>query len=177
MGLIFKRRKEPFDGGGLVLFETTREAMRAIKVLRGAGFVIKLVAPPVSKRKGCDLAVEFNSIEELAIERELGRHGIQPVGFDLMEEDAPRPIDIVKTTELGDFVMVKAANMKIAFNRRTGRIENISGGGCPDVPYLYDRLVGANILEATPPRTLGHTLCALMLDAAFERALEIAREG
>lgn len=172
---IFAKRKEAFDGGGLILFRTTKDAMKAQKALKEAGFVIKLVAPPVSKRKGCDLAIEFNSVERLAVERELKRGKIPHEGFDILEDGALRPVDVVKTVEFGDFIMVKAANMKLTFSRKNNEIKNISGGGCPDVPYLYEKLVGKNIFEAIRPRESGSTLCALMLDLAFEKALEIAK--
>jgi hypothetical protein len=35
------------------------------------------------------------------------------------------------------------------FNKRTEKIVNISGGGCPDVPYFHACLVGKN-LEDSP---------------------------
>jgi hypothetical protein len=38
-------------------------------------------------------------------------------------------------------------------------IVNVSGGGCPDVPYLAAMLVGKNIYEVPEPNEIGHTLC------------------
>jgi hypothetical protein len=32
--------------------------------------------------------------------------------------------------------MIRAANMKLTVDKDTMVIVNISGGGCPDVPYL-----------------------------------------
>jgi hypothetical protein len=45
---------------------------------------------------------------------------------------------------------------------------NISGGGCPDVPYLAKELVGKTLNEAPAPREIGHTLCGYALQLAFE---------
>jgi len=45
---------------------------------------------------------------------------------------------------------------------------NISGGGCPDVPFLAQEMVGKTLAEAPRPRDLGHTLCGYALDLAYE---------
>lgn len=45
---------------------------------------------------------------------------------------------------------------------------NVSGGGCPDVPYLAARLIGQRLDEASSPRETGHTLCGYALGLAFE---------
>jgi hypothetical protein len=62
---------------------------------------------------------------------------------------------------------VRAANMKVTVHRSSGRIVNVSGGGCPDVPYLAEVLVGRSIDEAPEPRSLGRTLCGYALQLAF----------
>jgi hypothetical protein len=69
--------------------------------------------------------------------------------------------------------MVKAANMKLTFEKGTGRVLNISGGGCPDIPYLHAMMADRPLAELPRPRDVGHTLCALMLDRAFLESLEI----
>lgn len=67
---LFKRdRKTSGEGDGLVLFAEVQEALKAEKVLKSAGYKIKLVAPPPKLRKGCDLAVEINLVEQMGIER------------------------------------------------------------------------------------------------------------
>jgi len=38
--------------------------------------------------------------------------------------------------------MVRAANMKLTIDKKTRMIVNISGGGCPDVPYLASQMIG-----------------------------------
>ncbi|MDP8256017.1 MAG: hypothetical protein P9M14_09725, partial [Candidatus Alcyoniella australis] len=138
---------------------------------------VRLVAPPVSKREGCDLALEFNAVEQLSIRRELERTRVEFIGIELIQDNAPQPLQLVQHERFGDCVMVRAANMKLTFDSVSGRIVNISGGGCPDVPYLYAMLVGQDLHTAQPPRELGHTLCALMLDRAFQHARELAGEA
>jgi hypothetical protein len=50
---VFKRKKKTiFEGGGLLLFEKVEEAIRAEKVLKGEKYIVKLVAPPPTLRKG-----------------------------------------------------------------------------------------------------------------------------
>jgi len=86
-------------------------------------------------------------------------------------------LDVVKITDYGEWMMVKAGNMKLAFDKRTGTIVNTSGGGCPDIPYLHAEMVGRQLAEAPRPRELGFTLCALMLDRALEESLSLWRDG
>jgi hypothetical protein len=67
--------------------------------------------------------------------------------------------------------MVRAANMKITIRKKDMKIVNISGGGCPDVPYLAHEMIGKTLAEAPRPRDLGHTLCGYALDLAYEELL------
>ncbi len=41
--------------------------------------------------------------------------------------------------------MVRAANMKLTIDKASRRIVNVSGGGCPDVPYLAQEMVGQTL--------------------------------
>ncbi len=66
-----------------------------------------------------------------------------------------------------------AANMKITVDREKSTIVNISGGGCPDVPYLAVSLIGNKITEVKRPRENGYSLCAYMLEKAYEKALNM----
>ena len=170
---ITGRKNDEFEGGGIVLFETTHDAMKAEKQLRHGGLSIKLAAPPVNMRIGCDLALEFNLIERVLIERILVDLKLKFIEIAKLEEGNPRPVSMVDTTDYGEFIMVRAGNMKITVRRSTGEIVNVSGGGCPDVPYLYRMLVGRNIEDAPSPSGLGYTLCALMLNRAFDECLSI----
>ncbi len=173
---LFGKRKDPFDGDGLVLFKTTAGALKAEKVLRAAGLDAKLVAPPLSRRRGCDLAVEVNLLETLAVERVLLDSAVRHEGLEVLSSESARLLELVQVVELGDFVMVKAGNMKMTCERRTGVIANVSGGGCPDIPYLFLELVGRVVTECARPRELGSTLCALLLDRAWEESARIVED-
>ena len=54
-------------------------------------------------------------------------------------------------------------------------VVNVSGGGCPDVPYLAALLTGQCIGEAEEPRVKGQTLCSYSLQRAFEEARRLWR--
>jgi hypothetical protein len=56
-------------------------------------------------------------------------------------------------------------------------VVNISGGGCPDIPYLNAEMVDKTLCQAPQPRDLGYTLCATMLQRAYEEALRLHQGG
>ncbi len=172
-----KRKKFAFEGGGLVLFDGVQDAMQAEKVLKKAEYAVRLVAPPPELRKGCDLAVEINLVEQPGIERILNQNDVTYVGVRPLKIGTSGILEIVKVTDFGDWVMVKAANMKLTFDKKSGVIVNTSGGGCPDIPYLHAELVDKTLGEAPRPRDIGFTLCALMLDRAFEESLTLYKGG
>ncbi|HAA89117.1 MAG: Uncharacterized protein XD63_0563 [Thermoanaerobacterales bacterium 50_218] len=162
-------------GRGLVTFAGVEDALKAEKIVRSAGYSCALVAPPPSLRKGCDLALEFNLVEQPVIERLLNPE-VPYVGIYPLKGTAGL-LQIVKVTHFPGHTMVKAGNMKITFDKSSGVIVNTSGGGCPDIPYLHARLVGCKITEAPRPRDIGFTLCALMLDRALEECLSLWKGG
>ncbi|MCJ7521883.1 MAG: DUF3343 domain-containing protein [Dehalococcoidia bacterium] len=172
MGLL-KRRKPSFEGGGLVLFMDVGDAMRAEKVLKREDYAVKLVAPPPELRKGCDLAVEINLVEQPGIERLLEEKGAPYVGVVPLKVGTSELLEIVKVTDFGEWTMVKAANMKLAFEKSSGIIVNTSGGGCPDIPHMHAEMIGKKLTEAPRPKDVGFTLCALMLDRALEESLNL----
>jgi len=176
MPLFKRKQKTEFEGGGLVLFSDVQDAMKAEKVLAGAGYLVKLVAPPPALRKGCDLAVAINLVEQPGIERVLKQNEAAYVNIAPLKKDTSEILEIVKITDFGRWVMVKAANMKLTFEKESGEIVNTSGGGCPDIPLLHADLVNKKLAEAPRPKDIGFTLCALMLDRALEESLAL-REG
>lgn len=151
---------------GLVLFATVDQAIKAEKVLKEAGYTARLVAPPPQLRRGCDLAIEINSVEQMGIERLLRQTEVAYTEIAPLH-GAGELLDIVKVTDFGQAIMVKAGNMKVTFDKDTGIIVNTSGGGCPDIPYLHAQLVGKRLTEAPRPKEIGFTLCATMFDRAF----------
>jgi hypothetical protein len=155
---------------GLFLFDEVAEALRAEKVLRAAGYELRLVAPPPALRAGCDLALALAPFERPGAERALRAAGVTSRGWADGPEGTRALAHLVTSVDFGDFLMVRAGNMKITFEKGSGRIVNTSGGGCPDIPYLNMALVGRTLHDAPRPRELGFTLCGLMLDRAFEEA-------
>lgn len=173
MAFLRRKQKTSFEGGGLVLFMDVQEAMKAERVLKEAGYAAKLVAPPPELRKGCDLALEINLVEQLGIERLFKEKDIEYIDITPLKLETSELLDIVKVTDFGDWVMVKAGNMKITFDKSAGMIVNTSGGGCPDIPHLHAEMIGKKLTDAPRPRDIGFTLCALMLNRALEECLEI----
>ena len=177
MALLKRKQKTPFEGGGLVLFTDVHDAMEAEKVLKKAGYLVKLVAPPPALRKGCDLAVGINLTEQPGIERLLEQNDVAYVSVIPLKVGTSELLEIVKVTDFGDWMMVKAANMKLTFDKRNGVIVNTSGGGCPDIPHLHAELIGKPLTEVPRPKDIGFTLCALMLDRALEECLTLWQGG
>jgi hypothetical protein len=173
--MLFKKKEEK-NVMGLVLFKEVHSALSAEKAIKADGLIVKLVAPPFHLRKGCDLAVEIEIINQLRIERALSKNNIDYLSIIPNKDSLIEPLDIVKVTEFENAIMVKVANMKITFQKDDGTIVNISGGGCPDIPYLNIEMIGKKIGKVVRPRDLGFTLCALMLNRAYEECCEIFRE-
>lgn len=176
MGLFKKQKKSAFEGGGLVIFMDVPDAISAEKALKGDGYAVRLVAPPPALRKGCDLAVEINLVEQVGIERLLVERNAPYVEIIPLKASASELLDIVRITDFGDAIMVKAGNMKVSYDKQTGVILNTSGGGCPDIPYLHAELIDKKLTEAPRPKDIGFTLCALMADRALEECLNIQQE-
>jgi hypothetical protein len=156
---------------GLLVFENTSEVIQAENMLKKAGWPVRVMGPPPEIRTGCDLVIVFPLIEELDILRELDRAGVAPLQVVPVTAPLLAPVDLFQTKDFGDYLMVRAANMKITVAKDSLKIVNISGGGCPDVPYLAQAMIGKSLAEAPRPRELGHTLCGYALDLAYEELL------
>jgi hypothetical protein len=156
---------------GLVLFENVNEVIQAEKLLKRDGYQnIRVVAPPPQYRTGCDLCLEFPIVDQVGLVRTLKENRIPPLDCVHTAEETMKPVEICKTKDFGAYVMVRAANMKLTFEKQSQRIVNISGGGCSDVPYLAQEMIGKRLSEAPSPRDTGYTLCAYSLAIAFEEA-------
>ncbi len=177
MGFLKRKQRVSFEGGGLVLFLDVPDAMKAERALKKAGYAIKLVAPPPELRKGCDLAVEINLVEQPGIERLLNQEDVAYVGVTPLKVSTSELLEIVKVTDFGRWLMVKAANMKLTFDKESGVIVNTSGGGCPDIPIIHLSLVDKGLTKVPRPKDIGFTLCALMLDRALEESLALWEGG
>ncbi len=163
-----KNRKPSDIDSGLLVFEHTSEVIRAEQVLKKAGFTVRVMGPPPEIQTGCDLVIEFPLMEELDVVRRLEEDGSPPLQVTPVTSPLLSPVALFHTKEYDDCIMVRAANMKMTIDRKSLEIVNISGGGCPDVPFLAHTLVGKKITEAPSPRELGHTLCGYALELAYQ---------
>jgi len=168
--LLPKKKRFQNTEKGLLLFLSTSEAIKAETILKKEGYRIKIVAPPQHLRKGCDLSIEFPLTEQLGIERALKTKGIFPLDIVVYYKEGLEPQEIYKKKDFGKYLMVRVANMKLTFDKETKKIVNISGGGCPDVPFLAKEMIGKSLNEAPSPRDLGYTVCAYALAVALEKA-------
>ena len=126
---------------------------------------------PPSIQTGCDLVIEFPLIEELNILRNLDSADVPPLKVVPVTAPLLEPVSLFNTKDFGEYLMVRAANMKITMRKKDGKIVNISGGGCPDVPYLAQEMIGKTLDKVPKPRDLGHTLCGYALQLAYEELL------
>lgn len=161
---------------GIFVFENTSEVIRAEKVLKENGWKISVKGPPPEIRSGCDLVIEFPLIEVLNILRLLDDKGVSP--FQVVPVDSPllKPVDLYHVKDFSEYLMVRAANMKITVDKSSLIIVNISGGGCPDVPFLAQEMVGKNLREAPDPEDIGHTLCGYALKLAYEEIKKLCMQ-
>ena len=129
------------------------------------------MAPPQHLRAGCDLAVALPRVERPGAERVLDQAGAHFAGWADSADTQCRLTELVTVVDFGQWLMVRAGNMKMTVQKETGIIVNTSGGGCPDIPYLNLELVGRRIHDVPRPKDIGYTLCGLMLDRAYEECL------
>lgn len=171
---FFKREPSPQKGEtrnwdrGILVFQNTSEVIRAETLLKASGWNIRVMGPPPEIRSGCDLVIEFPLIEELNILRALREGDAPPTGVVPVNSPLLQPVELFQTKDFGSYLMVRAANMKLTIHKETRTVVNVSGGGCPDVPYLAREMVGKSLSEAPNPREIGHTLCGYALQFAFE---------
>ena len=171
-----KRAKIFHNDKGILIFENTSEVIKAENLLKKKQFYAKVVGPPPEVRKGCDLSIEISVIEALGILKLLKKYNLNPLDFVPYQKDRDKilkPINIFQIKDFGDYIMIRAANMKLTIDKRNFMIVNISGGGCPDVPYLASKLIGKSIKQILPPNKLGHTLCGYALQLAYEKAKDL----
>ena len=165
-----KNKKSPKSDQdrGILVFEHTSEVIRAESVLKTSGWKIRVMGPPPEIQSGCDLVIEFPLIEELNIIRTLKKAGVVPREIVPVSSPLLKPVNLFHIKDFGQHLMVRAANMKLTIDKDTKIIVNISGGGCPDVPYLAQEIVGKSLKDAPRPGEIGHTLCGYALELAFE---------
>jgi hypothetical protein len=163
-----KGRREKSPDRGFLVFHNTSEVIRAETILKKQGWNVRVMGPPPELRTGCDLVIEFPLVEQLNILRILEEKKVPPIEMVPVDNPLLKPVDLLSSKDYGNYIMVRAANMKLTVEKKTLRIVNISGGGCPDVPYLAEELIGKTLREALSPKEIGHTLCAYALHMAYE---------
>ncbi|MFH0959919.1 MAG: DUF3343 domain-containing protein [Pseudomonadota bacterium] len=160
---------------GLILFSNTSDVIKAERALRKESLEIKVKGPPPSVRTGCDLAIEFDLNAALKVAHVLSGYGIEPLSVIPIKDVLLEPVSLFQTKDYGEFLMVRAANMKITIRKADATIVNVSGGGCPDVPFLADQLVGKTLRDCPPPISIGQTLCGYALHLAYEELKRACR--
>ena len=161
---------------GFLVFQHTGEVIQAERGLQAAGFRVEVKGPPPELRTGCDMVLTFPLMKEHAVRRVLEELRLTPLSVVPVSATMLEPVSLFRVTDYGQCLMVQAANVKLTFERESGLIVNISGGGCPDVPYLAGLLVGRRLDDAEEPRLKGHTLCSYALQKAFLEARRLWAE-
>lgn len=161
---------------GFLVFQHTGEVIQAERGLQAAGFAVEVKGPPPELRTGCDMVLTFPLMKEHAVRRVLDELHLTPLNVVPVSATMLEPVSLFRVTDYGQWIMVQAANVKLTFERESGLIVNISGGGCPDVPYLAGLLVGRSLDDAEEPRLKGHTLCSYALQKAFLEARRLWQE-
>jgi len=156
------------DAEAFLVFAGTGEVIRAERILKAGGMSVRVMAPPPALRTGCDMVLVVSLIHAfravvLLKEQQLAPLQVTPAGDALLE-----PVSLFQTKDYGEWIMVRAANMKLTVEKASGRIVNVSGGGCPDVPYLAAMLIDRNIREAALAGEHGQTLCGYALHLAAQ---------
>jgi hypothetical protein len=119
---IGKREKAPSEDQdrdrGILVFENTSEVIRAENVLKAEGWDVKVKGPPPEIRTGCDLVIEFPLIEELNVRRVLEKAGVPPLKVVPVKSALLEPVNLFQTKDFGDYLMIRAANMKLTLKKR-----------------------------------------------------------
>ena len=161
---------------GFMAFSHTGQVVAAQKALLAAGLAPKIKAPPPALQEGCDMVLEFPLEEQAIYLTVLAEKRIRPL--KVMAADGPltAPESLFRRLDFPAHLMVSAANMKITITRDGGRVVNVSGGGCPDVPALAARLMGSVVTEALDTDEF-RSLCSFSLAQAKEEAERLYRAG
>lgn len=160
---------------GMLVFAHTGEVIAAQQLFESHGLAVTVKGPPPQLRTGCDMILEFPLLDELRYRTLLEKKGMTPLAVVPVHDTLLEPVSLYHIKDYGDWLMVRAANMKITVTKTDLTIVNISGGGCPDVPYLASLLVGKKLDEVPEPKEYGQTLCAFSLQLAFAEMVRLCR--
>ena len=110
--------KDSMKDLGILVFENTSEVIQAENFLKRRGWNIQVKGPPPGIQSGCDLVIEFPLMEELTIMRELSHAGIPPIDMVPVTDPLLKPVDLFHVKDFGDYIMVRAANMKLTVEKK-----------------------------------------------------------
>lgn len=158
---------------GLLIYPHAATVVSVEEVLKDEGYDIRVVSPPPSYRTGCDLSVEIPLAEEAIICSILETIGLAPIDVMPITGKHMEPLRFISTVDYGDYLMVRAANMKMTVDKLTKEIVNISGGGCPDIPFIAVKMQGLRLRETPSPGEIGFSLCAYSLNHAYEEIIKL----
>ena len=158
---------------GLLEFAHPTTVISVEELLKDEGYEIRVVSPPTQYRTGCDLCVEFPLAEEAAITELLNITGLVPLDVVPITTKGMEPLQFVRRKDFGEYLMVRAANMKMTVEKKTKIIVNVSGGGCPDVPFLATEMLGKRLRDAPSPGEVGFSLCAYSLNTSREEIIKM----
>lgn len=158
---------------GIVVFESTTEVIQAESALKKEGIPVKVMGPPPEIQTGCDMVLKVSLNQALEIQRIFKKNNLEPIEFVPVNGPLLKPVSLFHVRDYGDYIMVRAANMKMTVEKSTFKIVNISGGGCPDVPYLAKLMVGSNLRNAPQPVEYGATLCGYALQLAYNELVRL----
>jgi hypothetical protein len=193
MSLLAKFKKKLFNttsgantscaGCGILLFAETGDVLFAEKLIRKAGITVAIKAPPPHLRKGCDMLIEYPLMAESVIRTLMADAKLEPLQYYKVSDELMKPVSIFSYKDYGQYLMVRAANMKVTIDKKNLCIVNVSGGGCPDVPYLAAQIIGQKLEQIILPEQpdkpdalelpFGHkhiTLCGYALHLAINEA-------
>jgi hypothetical protein len=156
------------NSDGILVFANTGEVIRAESILKAGGLSVRVMGPPPALQTGCDMVIVCSLSRIFEAVKLLEQDGPAPLRMTTAGDELLAPVSLFSVKDYGDWLMVRAANMKITAEKKSRRIVNVSGGGCPDVPYLAALLIGQNAGESALIKKNGRTLCGYALQLALE---------
>lgn len=162
---------------GFLSFANTGEVIRAERHLKECGFAVEVKGPPPNMHTGCDMVILFPLMLQVSVLENLRKINLTPLQVVTEQDNLLEPVSLFQHKQWEHWLMVRAANLKITIDTNDQRIVNISGGGCPDVPYLAHCLCGQILDHAPEPLSIGQTLCCYSLQKAFDEARRILQCG
>ena len=166
-----KGKAEPAQvaaGEAFLVFANTGEVIHAERILKEEGMSVRVMAPPPALRTGCDMVLVISLMHGFRAVAMLEAQSLAPLQMMPAGNELLEPVSLFQTKDYGAWLMVRAANMKLTVEKASGRIVNVSGGGCPDVPYLAARVIGRNIRETGLIKEHAQTLCGYALHLAAQ---------